>query len=197
MGRLVLRDFGSRERLDSTEQAIQKDRFARKSYRKLRDMGLKHTEQFLEFVTMAAVLAPEGKAADSPKWYLDAWRASGKTPKTVAYFPKRLKTVADEVEKFIPHPLFGPVEEFTKLPTMLRSYAEHVEERRSLLRQGRQGRPKTLAQVLAALRRFVRNETGKERHADVARLLTAVANYPGFEFEAALKMNAHRYPIRK
>ena len=197
MGRLVLRDFGSRERLDSTEQAIKKDPFAKKSYCNLQKKGLKHTDQFLELLTMAAVLALEGKAADSPKWYQDAWRASGKTPKTVASFPKRLKTVADEIEKVSAHPLFGPVEEFTNLPTILRSYADHVGERCRVLRQGRKGRPGTLGQVLVALRSFVRNETGKERHADVARLLTVVANDPGgYDFEACLKMNARRYPIR-
>jgi len=195
MGRVAFRDFGSPKRLGSTQQAIQSDRLAKKSYDNLLTKGLKNTSLLLELIGMAGALANEREKL--PKCYRDAWSASGKTAKTLVYFPKRVNAMASEIEKLIAHPLFIPDQKCMEvLPKILRNYAEHVESRVKLLRRSRTGRPETFAQVLIGLRWLVRNETGKERHADVARLLTAVANDPGgFDFEAALKMNARRHPI--
>lgn len=174
------------------EQAIESDRAAKKSYDKLRANGLRDTSLLLEFIGMAVAVAAERKPA---KWYSD----SGKTPKTLAYFPVRLKAMAEEIERLMAHPPFTPPPEFAGLPALLLNYAEHIDNRCRLIRQSRKGRPRTMGEVLRALRWLLLRETGKERPADLARLLAAAANgagAPEFDFEAALKMNAHRYPIR-
>lgn len=192
--RLVWRDFGSSGHRKLTMQAILSDKIAKKSYSNLLAKGLKNTELLQELVGAIVAVGSEGNPA---KWYSDLKM----TPKTIAYFPTRLRGMADETEKLTAHPLYFIDDGFTELPTVLRNYADRVEERSRLLRQSRKGRPKELGQILDALRWLVRKDTGKERHADLGRLLTAAArsspgSNPDFDFEAALKMRASRAPLK-
>ncbi len=210
---LVWRDFGSSEHRKLTMEAILSDLPAKKSYSNLLAKGLKNVELLQELIGMAVAVAvgSKGKAARWSKWY----SGSGKTPKTLAYFPTRLKAMAGEVERLNAHPLLRPDKEgsicepdkkpfvvgFMELPTMLRHYAAHVDDlSRSmsrLFRRNKKGSVGQMGQVLDGLRWLVRKETGEERPADLSRLLAAAANAapgsnPNFDFEAELKNRAYR-----
>lgn len=213
MDRVVWRDLEIEKYGKLAMQAILSDKAAKKSYSNLLAKGLKDIELLQEFLGMAVVLAvsPKGKAAKWFKWY----SGSGKTPKQLAYFPTRLRAVANEIERLNTHPLLRPDKEssicepdkkpfvvgFMELPTMLRHYAAHVGDlSRStsrLFRRNKKGSVRPMGQVLDCLRWLVRKETGKERSADLARLLEAAVNavpgsHPSFDFEAELKNRAHR-----
>ena len=215
MDKVVWRNLGSRKHRKLTKQAIWSDKAARKSYSNLRAKGLKNTELLEELVGMAVAIAvgSGGKASKWSKWY----SGSGKTPKTLAYFPKRLKAVADEIEKLNTHPLLRPDKEssicepdmkpfvvwFMELPTMLRHYATHVHylsgSMSKLFRRNKKGSVGPMGQVLDCLRLLALKETGKERPADLKRLLAAaLKKVPGldpnfyFDFEAELKNRAYR-----
>ena len=69
--------------------------------------------------------------------------------------------------------------------------------RLKLLSKNKRGTPKSLGHVLASLRWLVRNETGRERVAKVAKVLEAAAGGTSVrDFEAALKMDAYRSRLR-
>lgn len=167
------------------EKAIFSDADAKKSYDKLLSNGLKSTHRLIELIGMA--VAAEKKPTKHGL-------ISGKTPKTIAYFPARLKSMAAEVEKLNADPLFTPDKEYNALPDLLRGYAEQVQERRRHIQRSRKGRPGPMGQVLQCIRWLVRHETGSENCALLKRILAATTE-SDFDFEAALKMNAHRYPL--
>ena len=166
----------------------------------------------------AVAVGSLGKPNKRSTWY----SGSGKTPETLAYFPKRLAAMADEIEKLNTHPLLRPDKEsrfcepdkkpfvvrFMELPTIVRHYAAHVDHlSRSasrLFSRNKKGRKGPMGQVLDCLRWLVREETGRERPADLSRILEAavhanldaVNSNPHFEtvlnFEAELKSRAYR-----
>lgn len=203
--------------LSQTRRAISSDKDAKKSYSSLKKNGLKSTDLFEELVGMVAAVAVGslGKRNKRSTWY----SGSGKTPETLAYFPKRLTAMADEIEKLNTHPLLRPdrfcepdkkpfVVRFMELPTIVRHYAAHVDHlSRSTSRRfsrNKKGRIGPMGQVLDCLRWLVREETGRERPADLSRILEAAvhANLDAvnsnlhFEtdlnFEAELKSRAYR-----
>ena len=120
-----------------------------------------------------------------------------------AAFAKKLKKDAAEIEKI--HRVFVPESEFYDLPQVLSDYAQHLEQICRTLREDRKGRPREMAQCLQSLRFLVLKGTGKEKPAALAKLLTleldtTTADDPdpqSYDFEAALKMNARRYPLQK
>jgi hypothetical protein len=191
MGKLVWHDFGSGKGLKSTLRAIESRPLANKSYANLREKGLR-SKLFLELAAVAVSLAAQPKP-------VNPYSGSGITAPTAAYFPKQLRDIAEKIERFSANPLFYPdTADDLKLPEALRNYAKRLEDRIKLLRHSKQGRPGALGQVLAGLRCLVRNETGKERPAEIAKVLMALATGTDaheFDFESKLKMDAYRHPF--
>jgi hypothetical protein len=175
-------------------RAIQKDAVANESYRNLLAAGVKEGE-LLEFLVGRAVWV--FRARGPRPWHF----GSGMTAKNVAYFPKRLQTVAEEIEKLnkclaycglFSGQIRVPAKGFDQIPELLQRYAAFVAlaaRRRNRFRRGR---------ALDELIQFVREETGKPRFGELSNLLTAVAHDVGVENDFspdAMKMRASR--IRK
>lgn len=161
--------------------AIFSDVKAKKSYDRLLSNGLKSVDRLLEFVAWAAVIAEK--------------KPSRKASKAIAHFPVRLKSIATDVEKLNANPLYTPEKEYISLPDALRGYAEQLQERRRLLQRSRKGRPGEMGQALKSIRWLVRRETGRENCALLKHILVAATPNSVFDFDAALKMNSHRYPL--
>jgi len=166
----------------------------------------------------AVAVGSLGKPNKRSTWY----SGSGKTPETLAYFPKRLTAMADEIERLNTHHLLRPDREgsickpdkkpfvvgFMELPATLRQFAAHVDHlSRStsrLFSRNKKGRKGPMGQVLDCLRWLVRTETGRERPADLSRILEAAVHAnldavnsnlhfeTGLNFEAELKSRAYR-----
>ncbi len=210
----------SRSDLSQIMRAILSDKVAKNSYSNLKKNGLKSTDLFEELVGMVAAVAVGslGKPNKRSTWY----SGSGKTPKTLAYFPGRLRAMAGEIERLNTYPLFRPDKEgsickpdkkslvvgFMELPVTLRQFAAHVDDlsrsTSGLFSRNKKGRMGPMGQVLDCLRWLVRKETGRERPAVLQRILKAAvqANLDAvngnldFEtdlnFEAELKSRAYR-----
>lgn len=170
------------------EKAIFSDAKAKNCYDELILNGLKSTDLLMELISLA-IMAAEEKPTKRRS-------VSGKTPKTVAYFPARLKTIAEEVEKLNDDPLYTPNDkEYMALPEILLGYAKQLQERRQLLKRSRKGRPGQMGQALHSIRWLAQRETGRENCALLKHILAAARRDSDFDFEAALKTNAHRYPL--
>ena len=182
--------MAARRSLRFVERAIGSDAAAKEAYDGLLANGLKSTDRLKEFLGMAVVTL-KGNAAKRRL-------VAGKTKKTIAYFPKRLILMADEIKRLNADPLFTPdPQDLLELPETIRRYAEHVQNRRGL-QKNRKGKPNTMGQILMCLRWLVRQETGKKSLVHLDKLLSAVANAAKartFDFAAVLKANSHRYPI--
>jgi hypothetical protein len=167
-------------------RAIQSDPDAKKSYDSLLAKGLRNTDLFEELLGMAADSYDEKPA----KWY------SGDN-KEFGAFLRQIEAVTVKIERLNEDPRFFFNRQLLELPKALRHYSAAVRERNRLLRKGR---PKARTQIFDCLRWLVRNETGKERPADLANILDATTRKSsgfkeGFDFEAALKMRAQRNPF--
>jgi hypothetical protein len=169
------------ERNRRLKEAIFSDAVAKKSYDELLARGLKNTDLLIELIRLAVTAIK---------------KKSRKPSKAVAYFPVRLKSMAAEVEKLNTDPLYTPNnKDYNALPDILLGYAEQLQERRQSLQRSRKGSPGQMAQALKAIRWLVHRETGRESCALLKHILSAATPNSDFDFEAALKMNAHRYPL--
>jgi len=168
-------------------RAIQSDPKARKSYKRLGNEGLTNTGLFEELLGMAA-----NRYDHKPNhWY------SGNN-KDFATFIRQIERVTVQIERLNQDPRFALNRQLFEPPKALRDYSATIQEQNRLL--NRKGRPKARAQRFDCLRWLVRNETGKERPADLANILDATTRQSstfkaGFDFEAALKMRAQRNPF--
>jgi hypothetical protein len=155
---------------------------AKQSYDKLLAEGLGSVE-VLELLVGLAVLP-------SPKRKWGIWQDSGKAKKSLAYFPTRLRGVADEIEQLNLHPMVRPAAfvhtyaipvsrrkqiaaSFVQLPGRLRHYAGFLEAQRKLFKEylkhvatGKSGNRR-------ALLRLVKSQTGEDHYEDVVNLLHA------------------------
>jgi hypothetical protein len=171
---------------------------AKQSYDKLLAEGLGSVEMLELLVGLAALPAPKRK------W--DIWQDSGKAKKSLAYFPTRLRGVADEIERLNVHPLVRPkslvhayaipeprrkqiAASFVLLPGRLRHYAGFLEAQQKLVKKllkhvatGKSGNRR-------ALLRLVKSQTGKDHYEDVVNLLHAAGETVSTE---ALKMLTYR-----
>jgi hypothetical protein len=134
------------------------------------------------------------------------------SPKTLAGLLRDVKATAGMIERLNRDPRFFLDRQFMELPAILRKFAEQTDDRRKFLYENRKGRPRPKAQILDCLQWLVRKETGRDRHADLGKILRAATfkrheelrkadlhkrNLPGdpeFDFEAALKIRRHRGP---
>lgn len=167
-------------------QGIESDKLAKESYDNLLRAGVRSPEALQIFVGMAAT-APKSAGR------VDSLSGSGKTIKTLAYFPRRLKAAASEIEKLNKHSLLRPdvwvssggfseLEErifgrwFLRMPVLLRRYADFLDaQSRRVKRFGASGRwsPQTFA--LSALIGYVRQETKRPMFEDLGNVLDATA----------------------
>jgi hypothetical protein len=195
------RDFGSPGKLERVERDALSDPIAEKAYRKLRANGLSSVGQFWELVNMVVALHLEPADRD-PGW----WRS----PKILAGLPRNFKATAGKIERLNRDPRFSLDRQFMEVPAILRKLAKWVDDRRQFLYENRKGRARPKAQILDCLRWLVRQETGRERHADLGKILTEatfarinrhrpadlhkrnLSGDPQFNFEAALKIRRHR-----
>ena len=181
-------DNGLRTRVKSlkfVEKQIASDPEASKSYKALRANGLKNTARFAELIGWAVVTIADKK------------RFRRKSLKTEAYFPTRLESIAEQIERFNVNSLFVPDHiEHNELPAKLRSYAEQFQERLNLLKQNNKGRRHATGQALSSLRWLVETQTSRKASpAGLAKILDIVlesvtadaANPPIYDFEANLK----------
>lgn len=191
MIRLQFRPFGSPENLEATKQAILSDPEAKKSYQSMCESGLGSkfgVELFLELVSTVATLSTEPKG--KPVWFVNEVRRL-----KPAQFPRRLRNMADEIQRIQESALFRPDKKFAGLAGELTAYAEDFEREWTGRRANRKT---TYGHMLDSLTRNVSKETGPELHADLARILTAVASQitpdPNTipNFEDALKMRRYR-----
>jgi hypothetical protein len=189
------REFGSQEALARTMRAALSGRDAKQAYQKLQTKGLKSSDVFWELVGMIEYLHSE-RAAQEPAWW--------KTTKTLASLPRDIRSMAGRMERLNADPRFSLDRQFVylpatvldkqlrDLPATLRQYAERLGGRLKFLRDARKRHARAGTQILGALSHLVLNETGKKRHADLAKILDAATKKstrdPGYDFHAALKM---------
>jgi hypothetical protein len=172
-----------------TAQALASDKLAKKSYDNLLHAGVRCSEALLMLVGMAATAPERGRKQD-------ALSGSGKSAKTLAYFPNRLRSVAHEIEKLNKHSLLRPdtwvsdqgfseLEErifrkwFVRLPVLLSRYADFLVAQSKDLKRFSQVKARPKAQACSWLIDYVREETGKPMLNDIANLLNAVAGIAG------------------
>lgn len=174
-----------------TAQALASDKLAKRSYDNLLRAGVRSAEALQMLVGMAATVPERGR---KPDWL----SGSGKSAKTLAYFPNRLRSVAREIEKLNRHSLIRPdawglgrgfseLEErifgkwFVRLPVLLSRYADFLDAQSKGLKRssGVNAGPKALAR--SWLIDYVREETGKPMLNDIANLLNAAAGITGIE----------------
>jgi len=172
-----------------TKRAIASDQLARKSYDKLLQAGVRSPDGLQMAIGMAATAPERGGRQD---WL----SGSGKTSKTLTYFPGRLRCIAGEIERLNRHSLLRPdtwvsgrgfseLEErifsrwFVRLPVLLSRYADFVEAQSKHLKRGGRNdmRPRALARSM--LIDYVRGKTGKPMLNDLANLLDAAARIAG------------------
>jgi hypothetical protein len=181
-------DNGLRTRVKSlkfVEEHIASDSDASESYKALQANGLKNTVRFAELIGWVVITVVDKK------------RLKAKSLKTEAYFPTKLGSMADAIEKFSAQPLFVPDSiEHNELPARLRSYAEQLQERLKFLKQNGEGRPHPTTQALSSLRWLVETQTNRKASpTQLAKILNAVldaatadaGNPPMYDFEANLK----------
>jgi hypothetical protein len=188
-----------------TRQAVSSDQAAKKSYFELLKAGLKCPE-LLEMLVAHVVSvygAQKGAKRGNQDWC--SGTKMGMSVRTLSRFPRRVQSLADEIERLNLHPLLTPdfwffnprlgslqglkltdslkkslALWFGRLPRLMRCYAAYVEWQSKTMSQRVRKRKRASVNrggvVLDALMHFVRQETGRDRHTDLSNILQATAN---------------------
>lgn len=197
-------------------------RAAHDAYFKLLGAGLESSEVFEMAIGIAVLtrLPRSSNRRSNSRPIARAWYdGSGKSPKTLAYFSRRLKNLADEVEKLNSHPFFKPETWvktrnlsseaakrhfalwFERLPILLHHYAAFVDAHSKSLREtfrqrSRARGPKDSTQALVGLVNIVRKETSRPHYSELATILNAAGRKAGVKKDFSpdeLKMAVLRY----
>ncbi len=161
-------------------RAIQKDTVARKSYNKLVASGI-HEPELLEFLVARTVWSFYLRPLKH--WY----STLGKTAKALKDFCKRLRSIANEVEKtterlrwtgLLFEPIGIPIRSFNGIPELLGRYAAFICV---AARKKRTQKRELVSAAKDELIQFVREETGRPQYEELSNLLIAVAHDAGLE----------------
>ena len=176
-----------------TIAGVMSDDIARDSYFKMLGAGFTKIE-FLEMLVGLAVLGTK----KIPK--LRPFPDCGMNRGQIGRFPKRLRDIAEEIERLNKHPLIRPDifvvymtaseplkkhlgKWFLQLPILLRSYAAffavHAKSTAWFMKRNVANHRTWRPEVLCCLVDLVRKETGRPRLTDLANILTATAHEAG------------------